>query len=71
MVRMYGLSATTCHRLVACGAPFAIFLACAYIMEIDPIKRDLDMVELFSGSGMLTQAARDEGLQCAAYEVSA
>ena len=45
-----------------------MFLACAYLFETCLIERDLDLVELFAGRGMLTEAGRNNGLKCAKFE---
>lgn len=69
MARKYGLSRSACNRLVACGVPFSLFLATAYLCETMPIKRDLDMVELFAGRGSLTEAGKQIGLDCCKFDL--
>ena len=66
MKKYYGMSRTTCNRLVAYGVPLALLLAVAYL---GPVSRDLDVVELFSGGGALHKSCREAGLDAQGFEV--
>ena len=66
--RSFGMSPTSCRRLIQCGAPCVLFLAVAYLQAKFPVERDLDLVELFAGGGALAIAFTEAGLQSATFE---
>ena len=69
-MRPYGLSLPSCNRLFAYGVPKSFFQILEYLssLEPEPVKREYDLVELFSGKGQLAAAFRERGLKAATFE---
>lgn len=63
------MSPTTQGRLMEAGAPPVLIMAVCYLLKLG-VRRDLHMVELFSGAGHLHSAFTRAGLHAAGFDRS-
>jgi hypothetical protein len=64
------LGRTSVQRLVACGAPFLLVQMALYMADrVGQRGRTLDLVEMFSGEGMLSKSFQEAGCTVASYEI--
>lgn len=63
------LSQTTRRRLMRYGAPYILLAMVAYLCNLGPINRDLDLLELFSGQGELSKAFERHTFAAGQYDI--
>lgn len=67
----WGISTTSVGRLQQAGAPFALMVVLAYLQALcGPISRSVDLVELFSGAGHLSDQFRAHGMRALTFDLS-